>query len=197
MNSKSGVFSIVRQRFHDGTHEGTKGLYNPYKLRKNMLLKGLPPVIDENTEILILGSFPGPESLRKKQYYANNRNYFWKIMGQVLDSDLISKSYEEMVKILLNNKIGLWDVFASCEREGSSDKNIFNERLNDFKELKVKCPKLKLICFNGCKSAEHSNLVNQLNIKTAILLSTSPANTSTSFDNKLKQWSEKIGINNN
>jgi len=157
-------------------------------LSSRMQLKGLDPVIDENTEVLILGSFPGAESLRKQQYYANNRNCFWKIMGQITGEDLESKSYPEKLRILLQNKIGLWDVFASCERDGSLDKNIMNGKMNDFEELKGRCCNLILICFNGGKAAEHSEMLNGLGIKMSVLPSTSPANTRILFSEKAKQW---------
>lgn len=153
-----------------------------------MQLKGLDPIIDENTEVLILGSFPGAESLSKQQYYANNRNYFWKIIREVTGENLVSKPYTEKLRVLLKNKIGLWDVFASCERNGSLDKNIKNGVLNDFERIKKKCPHLRLICFNGGKAGKYSEKIESLGIKIEILPSTSPANTNVPFEEKIKKW---------
>jgi len=34
-------------------------------------LQSFAPIIDKKCKILILGTMPGPESLRRKEYYAN------------------------------------------------------------------------------------------------------------------------------
>lgn len=56
---------------------------------------GFPPVADENSEILILGSMPGQESLNKQQYYGHTRNQFWKILFQLFDETL-EDNYEKI-----------------------------------------------------------------------------------------------------
>jgi hypoxanthine-DNA glycosylase len=83
-------------------------------------LTALPPVLREDTRLLILGSFPGAASLAARQYYAHPRNQFWPILGRMLGNPLPEQPYEDRIRCLLNHRIGLWDVYASCFREGAS-----------------------------------------------------------------------------
>ena len=157
------------------------------------MIVGFEPIIDENCEILILGSIPGVESLRKQEYYAHNRNQFWKIMFLLHDREII-EDYEGKKNFLLENHIALWDVLKGCEREGSLDSNIKNSEANDFKFFFKKYPKLKRIFFNGKKAEElYRKLVIQdigeNNMELIGLPSTSPANT-TKIKKKLEKWKE-------
>jgi hypothetical protein len=88
------------------------------KLEPTSLLTGLAPVIAPDTRILILGSFPGAQSLAAQQYYAHPRNQFWKLVGELVGEDLYSCPYDERLPRLLAHRFGLWDVLAACEREG-------------------------------------------------------------------------------
>ena len=94
----------------------------------------LPPLIDDSSKILILGTIPGDQSIARQQYYGNKGNHFWKILFFIFQEDF-STSYEERRKLLKNNHIGLWNVLAFCMREGSSDSKIKNEVVNDFENL--------------------------------------------------------------
>ena len=87
---------------------------------------GLPHLLDENTKVLILGSFPGQEALEKEQYYINSRNQFWRLMKEILGWQAIPDEDNKRRSLLLSKGIGLWDVFESCSREGSSDSKIRN-----------------------------------------------------------------------
>ena len=111
----------------------------------------LPPIVDEQTFVLIIGSMPGKQSLDKQQYYGNPRNHFWPIIGQLFDV-AIPEHYDEKIALLRSKKIGLWDSIQSCERQGSLDATIKNEIPNDFATLFKKFPQIKLILFNGGKS---------------------------------------------
>ncbi|MBW3018879.1 DNA-deoxyinosine glycosylase, partial [Candidatus Woesearchaeota archaeon] len=71
-------------------------------------MKCFPPVIDKNTEIIFLGSFPGPESLKQKQYYAHPQNQFWKLVGELINVDLHSMTYEDKLSVLKKHRVGLW-----------------------------------------------------------------------------------------
>lgn len=146
--------------------------------------------IDSNTEVLILGTMPGAMSLEKQEYYANPRNHFWKILYNIFDALPIPDLLEEKIEFLLSNKIGLWDVLENCERKGSLDIHIKNQKENDFEVLFKKFPAISKIIFNGKQS--HAFFIKRFGqiegITYFVMPSTSPANTM-SFENKLKIWS--------
>jgi hypothetical protein len=50
-----------------------------FKQEEHMMVSSFPWVGDKHSKLIILGSMPGVESLRKQQYYAHPRNQFWNI----------------------------------------------------------------------------------------------------------------------
>ena len=132
-------------------------------------------------ERLLTLSFPGPESLRRGQYYANTQNHFWKIFS------LESLSYEERKQRLDKAGIGLWDVIDSCRREGSSDTNIRGCRTNDIGKLIKEYSAIKTVLLNGKKAGDLFTRL-ELEVPFKILPSTSPANAIISFKEKRDIW---------
>lgn len=155
-------------------------------------LLGLAPVLDANTRLLVLGSFPGVASLRAQQYYGHPQNHFWKILGTLWQLPLPSLTYPERVAALLDHGLGVWDVYGACEREGSLDANIRNAEVNDFEWVMHSCPRLEAIAHNGGESFRHARHTEKLGVPVYKLPSTSPANASWSFDRKLAAWSEVL-----
>lgn len=152
------------------------------------LLRGFPPVIDQDTHTLILGSFPGGASLQAQQYYAFPQNQFWRLLTAVLDDDLTAQSYPERLERLLAHGIGLWDVFDSCRRQGSLDSAIKQASMNDFKALQLEYPQLIRLCFNGKTAAGMQARLEQLGFQTLRLPSSSPAYAQLGFADKLLHW---------
>jgi len=152
-----------------------------------MIKRGLPAVLNENTEILILGSLPSDESIRKQQYYGNPGNDFWRLLGKAIGADLQSMDYKTRLETLIRNRIGLWDVFNAGSREGSLDSRIGNEEINDYSSLKKIVPELKLICFNGKKAGEYEPLLRKMGYETKVLPSSSGANRRFS-KNRESEW---------
>jgi hypoxanthine-DNA glycosylase len=154
------------------------------------MINSFPAFVNSSTEILILGTMPGVTSLTKQEYYAHPRNHFWKIIYTLLSNSTISPIFEEKIKLLQTNKIGIWDVLENCERKGSLDIHIKNQKENDFDTLFKEFPSIKKIVFNGKKS--HRFFLKKFGqiegITYNIMPSTSPANTM-SFENKFKIWS--------
>ena len=109
-------------------------------------------IIDENSEILILGSMPSVKSLSEKQYYAHPKNRFWKVMGLICNYDLYNSSYERKIEIILKNRFAIWDVIKTCKRKGSLDSNIQNEIPNEIDRLLKKYKNIKTIILNGNKA---------------------------------------------
>ncbi|MGN0949548.1 MAG: DNA-deoxyinosine glycosylase [Mitsuokella sp.] len=145
-----------------------------------MLCIGLQPNIDKNCTVLVLGSMPGIKSLEEQQYYAHPQNRFWLMMAHLLQEKLPSV-YEEKLAMLLRHHIALWDSIGSCEREGSLDSAIHDEKGNDFSALLREYPKIRTICFNGGKSAQtfkryNKELLKREDLTFHAMPSTSPAN---------------------
>jgi hypoxanthine-DNA glycosylase len=112
------------------------------------VIKSFPPIIDARSKVLILGSMPGIRSLQARQYYAHPQNQFWKIMA-VLSGRSFSLPYAQKKKMLLASRIALWDVIASCRREGSLDANIRDVKFNNFKGLFKKYRNIRAVFCNG------------------------------------------------
>ena len=141
-----------------------------------MRKSGLPPVADERSQILILGTLPSDKSLAAGQYYANRNNDFWKLVGTALNENLERLPYETKIEILKAHGVGLWDAFHTCVRPGSMDKDITEQELNDFEVLKKFTPKLRLVCFNGQGAAAAEERLHRLGYKTHLLPSSSSVN---------------------
>lgn len=118
-------------------------------------LQGFPPVVDDDARVLILGSFPSALSLAAHQYYANPRNAFWPITGELFGFEP-SASYEKRLAALRSHGIALWDVLHRCRRAGSADSAIDPKSLvvNDFAKLFADYPSIVRVYFNGAKAAE-------------------------------------------
>lgn len=171
-------------------------------------LLGLPPVIDPQTRLLVLGSFPGVASLRSQQYYGHPQNHFWKILGTLWNLPLATAPYPERLDALRRHQVGVWDVYQACEREGSLDAAIRHGELNDFSRVRETCAGLVAVAHNGGESHRHAAKVAaalgaQLagdadriepasDPKGPVLVhrlpSTSPANASWTFERKLQAW---------
>jgi hypoxanthine-DNA glycosylase len=151
-------------------------------------LSGLAPVVDDRTRLVVLGSFPGVASLRAQQYYGHPRNHFWPILSALWGVDLAGAAYAERIAALRAHGLGLWDVHASCEREGSLDSAIQNARPTDLASLLHRAPSLEAVAHNGGESARAMRTTRALGLAVHRLPSTSPANASWSFERKLAAW---------
>jgi double-stranded uracil-DNA glycosylase len=153
------------------------------------LKRSFPPVVDEATRVLVLGSLPGEESLARAQYYANPRNQFWRLIGAVVDQDLVALAYEARLAALLEAGLGLWDTVGSATRRGSLDTSIRDHRPNDLAALVRSLPALRAVGFNGGRSASIGlkQLADRADLTLLPLPSSSPAYTAR-FEDKLGQW---------
>lgn len=166
----------------------------------NPLLLCFEPVADSNSEILILGSMPGRESLAAEQYYAHRRNAFWKIMSDLLGFDPDS-SYEARLQELKTARIALWDVLQSCTRVGSLDSSIDvgSISVNDFRSFFRTHANIHAVFFNGAmaESAYRKYVlptVSAVPVSYKRLPSTSPAHASLSYEQKLQVWRTALSL---
>lgn len=155
-----------------------------------------PPRAAASCRVLILGSLPGEESLRRKQYYAHPRNAFWPIMGALagFDSGL---PYEDRLERLNAAGIALWDVVASGRRRGSLDQHIEEETPNDIPGLLEDCPTIRAIACNGTASHRYlkkyfPGLWERPGLHICPLPSTSPAAARLSPAQKSALWREAL-----
>ncbi len=153
-----------------------------------------PPIVAPSPRALVLGSMPGTESLRQKQYYAHPRNSFWRIMGALFDAPV--ETYAERRALIRGNALALWDVLKSCTRRGSLDSNIRNAEANDFAAFLKKYAHITRVFFNGATAEKEfrRRVLPVLPEKTAARLalkrlpSTSPAHAGMNLALKTKEW---------
>lgn len=147
-----------------------------------------PPIIDNNSRIIILGSIPGVKSLEKQQYYGHPQNKFWKIIFELFNENF-TDNYEEKINILKKHRIALWDVIDSCERKGSLDSEIKNEAANQIEQLLENYPNIEAVFCNGGKSYKNLKKILGKNFRVPIyqMPSTSPLHT-VSFEKKFEEW---------
>lgn len=148
------------------------------------------PIVDDNTETLILGSLPGAASLAAGRYYAHPRNQFWRLVGGVIGVDLASLEYQGRLDTLLAYRIGLWDVIADAERVGSLDTAIRNPAPNDLQNLVASLPRLRRIAFNGGTAARIGEAQLGTQAATPLLIrlpSSSPAHA-IPYGRKSEAW---------
>ena len=153
-----------------------------------MEFHNIPPLFDENSEILILGSFPSQKSREAEFFYGHSQNRFWLVMSAVLGEDP-PQSIEEKRKMLISHKIALWDVIKSCEITGSSDSSIRDVVPNNILGILEKS-NIKRIFTNG-KTAEKyykKYILETTQIKATPLPSTSPANAAYSLERLVDEW---------
>jgi len=157
-------------------------------LKESNKIHSFLPIINSECKLIILGSMPGVESLRKNEYYGYPRNAFWEIMFQLLGYES-TQNYAEKKQMLLSNNIALWDVISSCEREGSLDSAIKSDASNDFSLLYKKFPMIKHVFFNGQKAYDtYRRKVGFDDARTFTRLqSTSPAHV-VKFEVKFADW---------
>ncbi|REE57409.1 G/U mismatch-specific uracil-DNA glycosylase [Paenibacillus taihuensis] len=110
-----------------------------------------PPMVSGSPTILILGSMPGEASIAMNQYYGNPRNHMWRVLYGLFEREP-DEAYEDRLSFAASHGIAMWDVIASCEREGSLDANIRAEVPNDLPGLVKEHPTIRCLVFNGTKS---------------------------------------------
>ena len=190
---KTGVIKVVSQAhlLLNNNHDERKTLNEsskPSKANNENSVASFPPFVSEDSEILILGTMPGQVSLETGEYYAKSGNIFWRIIQELYHQGKPFCGYEDKLSCLKSNHIALWDTLKSASRAGSLDKDITGECLNNIDEF-LRChSNIKKIVFNGKKPSTYYHP----SIPYSIALSTSPANNSFSYDERLQSWKEAL-----
>ena len=146
------------------------------------------PVFDENSKVLILGTFPSVKSRENQFYYGHPQNRFWKVIAGLTESE-VPQTIEEKKKLLLEHGIAIWDVIESCDIIGSSDSSIKNVVPADIERV-VANSKIQNIYANGGTAKKLYEKYSQKKTGREIigLPSTSPANAAFTMDRLLEKW---------
>lgn len=150
------------------------------------------PVFDNQSEILILGTFPSVKSRENNFYYGHPQNRFWKVVSTVT-GESVPQTIEEKKNLLLRNHIAVWDVIKSCTITGSSDSSIKDVVANDISSL-LDQSQIRYIFGNGAKACQLYNrfVLSQTSVEIRKLPSTSPANASCKIDELSGIWKTEI-----
>jgi hypoxanthine-DNA glycosylase len=152
--------------------------------------RSFPPVVDARSLVLVLGTLPGEESLRRVEYYAHPRNLFWPIVCGLFGG-AAPAGYGDRLGFVASRRIALWDVCASGERRASADATIRGEAPNAIDALLLAHPGIRAIAFNGsgARLLYDRHFARRPELLYLALPSTSPAHASLGFADKLARWS--------
>jgi len=158
------------------------------------MLHTFEPIYNDQSKILILGTFPSVKSREGNFYYHHPKNRFWKVMSTLIGSPL-PDTIEEKKEMLLQYHIAIWDVIYSCEIQGSSDSSIHNVVPNDIAKV-LNQSNIESIYANGGKAYELYYRYCYEEIKKDIikLPSTSPANATYSLKDLVECWKSVINL---
>ncbi|MDR3293342.1 MAG: DNA-deoxyinosine glycosylase [Clostridiales bacterium] len=149
------------------------------------MYRGFEPFFDENSRVLILGSFPSVKSRESGFYYGNKQNRFFKTLSRFF-GDTVGENIEEKKAFLRRYRIALYDVIEECEITGSADDKITAYRPADIDAVLKNAP-IEKILLNGTKA--YSVFREFYPEKECVLMpSTSPANVRYDYD----KWAREL-----
>lgn len=152
------------------------------------MIHPIPPVFDDRSEILILGSFPSVKSRETAFFYGHPQNRFWKVVSSVFN-EKEPETIDEKKEFLIRNHIAVWDVIGSCDIEGSSDSSIRNVTVNDITII-LNAADIRAVFVNGKTAFKYyGKYTAKLTGRPAVCLpSTSPANAGWSTERLTEAW---------
>ena len=156
------------------------------------IIHPIPPFYDENSKVLILGSFPSVKSREQMFFYGHPQNRFWKMLADIF-GEKIPASVDEKKALLKKHRIAVWDVIKSCKIEGSSDSSITDAVPNDINEILSRSDIGKII-LNGKTAEKYYNrfISEQIETDAVCLPSTSPANAAWSLEKLTETWKKAL-----
>lgn len=157
-----------------------------------MIQHPIEPVYDENSKILILGSFPSVKSREEGFFYGHPQNRFWKVLAAVYEGE-VPETIAEKKAFLHKNHIAVWDVICSCDIVGSSDSSIRNVVPNDLSRI-LNHANIKQIFVNGKKAEQlyKKYIFPSVKREAVCLPSTSPANAAWNLERLIREWEKYL-----
>lgn len=135
---------------------------------------------------------PSVVSLQRQEYYGFAHNRFWNIMGTYFQTSF--EDYESKKQCMEKHGVAIWDVIATCEREGSLDSAIRNVVVNDVISFLDQHPSIECILCNGKKSFElfERHFKTQIAVPVVCLPSTSNANRTIKEEVLFATWLKQL-----
>ena len=152
----------------------------------------IPPLFDEGSRILVLGSFPSIKSREAEFFYGHPQNRYWKVMP-VLLGEPIPATVEEKAAMMHKHHIAMWDTIGSCTITGSADSSITDVVPNDLSVI-LDAADIEVIFTNGAASTDYYNqyIYPVTGIRPVKLPSTSPANAAFSLVRLRQLWGDAL-----
>lgn len=152
----------------------------------------IPPLYDEDSRILVLGSFPSIASREAAFFYGHPQNRYWKVMPALL-GEPVPETVEEKSAMMHRHHIAMWDTIGSCTITGSSDSSITDVVPNDLSVI-LEAAHIEAIFTNGAKSTDlYNKLIYPVTgIRPVKVPSTSPANAAFSLDRLRETWGDAL-----
>ena len=157
-------------------------------MQPQSIIHPFPPLFDENSKTLILGSFPSVKSRESMFFYGHPQNRFWKVLAIIFNQP-ITQNIEDKKNLVLDNGLALWDSIHSCTVIGSSDSSIKDVIPNDIRDI-IQNSNINRIFCNGALSHKMymKYIFPDTGIKAVKLPSTSPANATFSLEKLVEEW---------
>ena len=162
------------------------------------LTHGFGPLYDEDSEVLILGSFPSVKSREQAFFYGHPQNRFWKIVSAVYDetgvpADVSGWTVADKRAFALRHHLALYDVIEECDILGSSDSSIRNVVPADLGPI-LQGSKVRRIFVNGKTAGKYYQMYLEpaTGIRAEVLPSTSPANAAWSLEKLTEAWRKAL-----
>ena len=147
------------------------------------------PLFDENSRILILGSFPSVKSREQQFYYGHPRNRFWPVIA-ALYGQKPPETVQEKRELILSHGLALWDSIASCVITGSSDASIKEVQANDLRVILDHSPVSHIFCNGKVSWQQYEKYIRPvIGREAGCLPSTSPANAQWKLEKLIGAWS--------
>ena len=160
-------------------------------------IHNIPPLYDEDSRILVLGSFPSIASREAAFFYGHPQNRYWKVMPALLGEPL-PETVEEKAAMMHKHHIAMWDTIGSCTITGSSDSSITDVVPNDLSVI-LETARIEAIFTNGAKSTDlyKKYIYPVTGIPSIKVPSTSPANAAFSnaafsLERLCKDWGDAL-----
>lgn len=147
-------------------------------------------MVGADARVLVLGTLPGEESLRRREYYAHPRNLFWPIVYALFGGGMPPADYVAKLAFIGAQRIALWDVCEAAQRVASADSTIAEEVPNAIDNLLDAYPGIRAIAFNGSGARRlcDRHFTRRPELLYLALPSTSPAHARLGFAEKLACW---------